>query len=200
MAPPRLAGRFCPDRGSSGHRFRFCRGDVCVVDTVARLTARFACIVVGRVLRRRSAADVRCLHLFAGGHLGALCRRRRGRPKRRWEDPRVKAAGVDWSCDLAGPGRRSQAIAGLVGPTLVSRSEDAPHPGTADGSAGARSYSAVFRFVTLLGPSVRLGTPQATHAARVSFVRAPHVGPPYGGRREGARAHIGVGCASAVTP
>lgn len=60
----------------------------------ARCLAGRHWLLVGRALPWRSAAGLRCLPLLAGRHLGVLARRRRGRPRRRWEDPWVWAAGI----------------------------------------------------------------------------------------------------------
>lgn len=72
------------------------------VSAVARVAPRPACLVVGRALRRRSAAHVNALRAIAGGRLGARSRRRTGRPRRRWEDLRVSATGKNWMAEMLG--------------------------------------------------------------------------------------------------
>lgn len=93
-----------------------------LVSAVARLALRPICSVVRRVLHWRCAADVRCLHMLAGRHLGVLGRRRRGWPRRRWKDLCVRAAGVDWSHHLAGKGRLGDIVVGLMGQSPGDRS------------------------------------------------------------------------------
>lgn len=51
--------------------------------------------------------------LFLKQHLGALCRRRRGRPRRRREEPRVRAVSVECLPCLAGMRRLDDVVAGL---------------------------------------------------------------------------------------
>lgn len=90
-----------------------------------RLAERSACSVVERLLRWRSAADVSVMRSIAGGRLGAWSRRRVGRPRGRWEDLRVKAAGESWLAEI--PARRRQLIDKLCRILLPGMSHAAAH-------------------------------------------------------------------------
>lgn len=68
----------------------------CAASAVAKLAARPACSMFARALRSHSANDVATLRNLAGGGLGSWGRRTFGRPKRRWDDPWVRASGEIW--------------------------------------------------------------------------------------------------------
>lgn len=61
----------------------------CAGNTVARPAARPACSVAGRAIRRRSASHA----LAGGGRMGSWGHQKKGRPRRRWENPWVHAIG-----------------------------------------------------------------------------------------------------------
>lgn len=84
----------------------------------AALPLRLPAVTLGRdhhvparrtALRWRFVADDGALRSIALCRLGCWGRSRRGRPRRKWEDPLVKAAGLGWLADLSTG--RAEAIA-----------------------------------------------------------------------------------------
>lgn len=101
LASPNLASRCRPTQDQLGRRSRYRRAGVFA------WRGGQACRPprpLGRVPDPpvEISSNARCLQSFAGRHFGALVRRRRGRPRRRWEDTWAMAVGVDGLPCLAG--------------------------------------------------------------------------------------------------